>query len=122
MTACVTDNGSDFVKAFKEHQQQQVESDEEGEEAEGDSEVNFTDLHSVLHTDDDDAQHGLCVLPPHHRCTAHTLNLIANNEVDKWLASNPESRTVYRSATAKCSVLWTKASRSSIASVHGRGQ
>uniref|UniRef100_A0A3Q3G937 HAT C-terminal dimerisation domain-containing protein n=1 Tax=Labrus bergylta TaxID=56723 RepID=A0A3Q3G937_9LABR len=112
VTACVTDNESNLVKAFKEHQQQQVESEEE---VEGDGEVEFTDLHSVL-TADDDTQHGLCVLPPHHRCAAHTLNLIANNEVVNWLVSNPESRAVYRSATAKCSALWTKASRSTVAS------
>ncbi|KAF3840281.1 hypothetical protein F7725_018998 [Dissostichus mawsoni] len=117
VTACVTDNGSNFVKAFKEHQQRQVESDEEEDEVDGDGEADFTDLHSVLAAaKDDNAQDGLCVLPPHHRCAAHTLNLIANNEVDKWLSSNVESRAVYRSATAKCSALWTKASRSTVAS------
>lgn len=69
----------------------------------------------MLNADGDDAQHILCVLPPHHRCAAHTLNLIANNEVYKCLASNPESRAVYRNATAKCSALWTKASLSTVA-------
>ncbi|XP_034096331.1 uncharacterized protein LOC117562598 [Gymnodraco acuticeps] len=117
VTACVTDNGSNCVKAFKEHQQRQVESDEEEDEVDGDGEADFTDLHSVLAAaKDDNARDGLCVLPPHHRCAAHTLNLIANNEVDKWLSSNVESRAVYRSATAKCSALWTKASRSTVAS------
>ncbi len=75
--------------------------------------MNFIDLHSVLTADYEDAQNRLCVLLPHHRCAGHTLNLI---EVDKWLASNPESRAVYRSATVKCSALWTKASRSTVAS------
>ncbi|KAK1884417.1 Transposable element Hobo transposase [Dissostichus eleginoides] len=117
VTACVTDNGSNFVKAFKEHQQWQVESDEEEDDVDGDGEADFTDLHSVFAAaKDDNARDGLCVLPPHHRCVAHTLNLIANNEVDKWLSSNVESRAVYRSATAKCSALWTKASRSTVAS------
>lgn len=85
MTACVTDNGSNFVKAFKEHQQQQVNSefDEEGE-VEDDGGVTFTDLHSVLTTTpDDDFQNGTFALPPLHMCAAHTLNLIASNEVDK---------------------------------------
>ena len=115
VTACVTDNGSNFVKAFKEFQQAQPESDEEQEEEA--SEVTFTDLHNVLTTaTDDDDGHSICELPPHHRCAAHTLNLIANNEVDKWLASNPDSRAVYRSATGKCAALWTKASCSTVAS------
>jgi hypothetical protein len=103
VTACVTDNGSNFVKAFKEFQQAQPESDEEQEE--GASEVTFTDLHNAFTTATDDDGHSICELPPHHRCAAHTLNLIANNEVDKWLASNPDSRAVYRSATGKCEAL-----------------
>uniref|UniRef100_A0A3Q3JDX1 BED-type domain-containing protein n=1 Tax=Monopterus albus TaxID=43700 RepID=A0A3Q3JDX1_MONAL len=76
---------------------------------EEDGEVAFTDLHSVLTGGyDEDAQQGLCVLPAHF--------VIANSEIDKWLSSNPESRAVYRSSTAKCSALWTKASRSTVAS------
>ncbi len=116
VTVCVTDNGSNFVKAFKEYQQ--VESEEEKEEeVEDDGEVAFTDLHSLLTGgDDEEAQQSLCMLPPHHRCAAHTLNQIATNEINKWLASNPESRAVYQSSTAKCSALWTKANRSPVAS------
>lgn len=113
VTACVTDNGSNFIKAFKEYQQVESE-EEEGEEDDG--EVAFADLHSLLTGgDDEDAQKSLCLLPSHHRCAAHTLNLIATNEINRWFASNPESRTVYRSSTAKCSALWTKASRSTVA-------
>ncbi len=107
VTACVTDNGSNFVKAFKEYQQ--VESEEEKEkEVDDDGEVAFTDLHSLLTGgDDEEAQQSLCMLPPHHRCAAHTLNLNATNEINKRLASNPESRAAYQSSTAKCSALWS---------------
>lgn len=47
VTACVTDNGSHFVKAFREYQLQHVESEEEQEEEEGN--VTFTDLHRSIH-------------------------------------------------------------------------
>ncbi|KAI4832835.1 hypothetical protein KUCAC02_015779 [Chaenocephalus aceratus] len=43
-------HGSNFVKAFKEHQQRQVESDE----VDGNGEADFTDLHSVLAATKDD--------------------------------------------------------------------
>ncbi|CAL8333628.1 unnamed protein product [Merluccius merluccius] len=55
----VTDNQSNFVKAFKEYQQHvNIESDEE--EVEDDGEVTFTDLNSVLTTTDNDAPNGPC--------------------------------------------------------------
>ncbi|CAB4064473.1 unnamed protein product [Lepeophtheirus salmonis] len=81
---------SNFVKAFKEFQKGQPESDEEKEEEASD--VTFTDLHNVLTiaTDEDD--------------------------VDKWLASSPNSMAVYRSATGKCAALGTKAIHSTVVS------
>ncbi|XP_061566628.1 uncharacterized protein LOC133454792 [Cololabis saira] len=56
------------------------------------------------------------VLPPHLRCASHTMNLIMCTDVEKWLLSTPETKAVYRNATTKCTGLWNKASRSTVAS------
>lgn len=54
-------------------------------------------------------------LPPHHRCASYTANLISCSDVDKWLLSRPDLKAVYRSAISKCTALWNKASRSTVA-------
>ncbi|KAL0202532.1 hypothetical protein M9458_000550, partial [Cirrhinus mrigala] len=92
----VTDIGSNFVKAFREFGVRDDESDDYSDEVEedGDGEQFF--------------------LPQHQRCAAHTLNLIATNEIHK-AASNGPSFKLYRSAMAKCSSIWNKAHRSSLA-------
>lgn len=107
ITATVTDNGSNFVKAFKRYQPLE-ESDSEDDE----DEVTFTDINDALHATDGDV---VITLPPHKRCASHTLNLISCTDVDKWLLSKPATKAVYRSATAKCTALWNKTSRSTLA-------
>ena len=104
MTATVTDNGSNFVKAFRMFQQS--DCDEESEESE---EETFTDVEQSLSKDSD----GQFSLPPYLRCASHTLNLICH-DVEKWLKAN-ESKVIYKNAISKCSALWTKANRSSVA-------
>uniref|UniRef100_A0A8C6U382 HAT C-terminal dimerisation domain-containing protein n=1 Tax=Neogobius melanostomus TaxID=47308 RepID=A0A8C6U382_9GOBI len=113
VTATVTDNGSNFVKAFKVYECQALDGEEE-EVNDGDQETVFTDMEDVLCSGNDTDSEGQFSLPPHFRCASHTLNLISTNDVNKWLTANSESKNVYRSATAKCSALWTQASRSTV--------
>lgn len=116
VVATVTDNGSNFVKAFNVYQPV-TESDDETEEGEStptNDDVTFLDMSEILSAvDESECQ---LSLPPHHRCASHTINLISTNDVDKYLTSNAESKAVYWSSTAKCSALWTKSSRSTLAS------
>lgn len=113
VTACVTDNGSNFSKAFRmfeSHPDDGSDSDEPPDDEE--EEVTFTDVAEALSTGSDET----FSLPPHLRCASHTLNLISKNDLEKWLTSNSDCKAVYRSAFAKCTALWTKTSRSTVAS------
>ncbi|KAL7388121.1 hypothetical protein ABVT39_007546 [Epinephelus coioides] len=109
VTATVTDNGSNFVKAFKMYQPVDSDSEEYDEE---EDEVTFTDVVDALYTEGD----GEFFLPPHHRCASHTINLISTNDVEKWLTGSPDTTATYGSGVAKCTALWTKASHSTVAS------
>ena len=113
VVATVTDNGSNFVKAFRVYEA--VSSDDEGEEEPDDDEVTFLPMAELLSAEGESDVEAQIVLPPHHRCASHTINLISTNDVEKYLTSTAD-KLVYRSSTAKCSALWTKASRSTSAS------
>lgn len=97
--ATVTDNGSNFVKAFQIYKPHE----EDSEDRDSEDEVTFTNIEDVLlnGADDDD----VTSLPPHQRCASHTLNLISCTDVDKWQLSTPETKTVYRNVTTKCAGL-----------------
>lgn len=74
--------------------------------------IRFLDVNAFLEMEGDEELPFF--LPPHQRCVAHMLNLIATNEVDKGASSGP-SWKVYRSAMTKCASIWNKAHRSSAA-------
>lgn len=84
ITATVTDNGSNFVKAFKRYQPLEESDSEDNED-----DVTCTDINDALHATDDNDGDVVITLPPHKRCASHTLNLISCTDVDKWLLSNP---------------------------------
>uniref|UniRef100_A0A9J8BKG2 Uncharacterized protein n=1 Tax=Cyprinus carpio carpio TaxID=630221 RepID=A0A9J8BKG2_CYPCA len=111
VVATVTDNASNLAKTFRVCQPCNLES--ESEEECYDEEPTFTDVIEALSTASGDGQFSL---PPHYRCASHTINLISTSDVDKHLNSCAETKAVYRSSIAKCSALWTKASRSTLAS------
>lgn len=103
----ITDNGSNFVKAF-----QKFGNPEEHTFHDYTDGVQFADISAILQ--DNSQQELNFFLPPHHRCAAHTLNLIATRDLEK-AASQDVSRKLYRSALSKCAAIWNKAHRSPIA-------
>jgi len=123
-----TDNGSNFLKAFRVYGKtdennnpepveegdeeddggQNDDFDEEEESVEG---VEFVDTRALLDEDD----YLEYQLPKHHRCTCHLLNLVSTVDASK-AEVNPLYKRLSRSTFVKCSSLWNKSSRSTIAS------
>jgi hypothetical protein len=106
----VTDNGSNFVKAFKEYGIQGTEDtedcdiieDDEIEEDDGDMLM----LEECLTQTDELQEDQVIVLPAHQRCASHTLSLVCT--VD----ANSKSSRLQKSAFAKCYGVWNKSARS----------
>ena len=117
----ITDNGSNFVKAFSVYSIASSESSKAAAPEDSDVEEDefvFEDMDGLLQVDDgstEDLTQVQYELPPHERCAAHTLNVVANTDVDKHLSSSSQSRSIYQSSFAKCAALWNKASRSTAA-------
>ncbi|KAL0148838.1 hypothetical protein M9458_055847, partial [Cirrhinus mrigala] len=107
-----TDNGSNFVKAFRVFGQQdennsgelvaedtiEEEVGEDCDASDGKEEVEFMDVEAILEEDD-----GLQYqLPKHHRCACHLLNLVSTVDVDR--ANKTEAyKKLSRSAFSKAS-------------------
>lgn len=84
-------------------------TENEPEDGDEDDEVESIDVNRILEaaTDDD----ALYRLPPHQRCAAHTMNLVAN---DAGKASTEGTfNRASRAAMSKCQALWNKQRRSS---------
>ena len=101
VVATTTDNGSNFVKAFSVF----GPSDDENEENAGT--VSMSDAFDAGLIDEPD-------LPPHHRCAAHTLNLIATTDAE-CAEFNSAYKKLSRSTFTKCQALWNKCGRTTIA-------
>jgi KRAB domain-containing zinc finger protein len=117
-----TDSGSNFVKAFHvfgEHKQSANDNNDEQDEDYENSEdnedlseiegINVTDTFMLVDDSDEFS------LPHHQRCSCHLLNLIATND-SKAAESDAQYKKLSRAAFAKCSALWNKFGRSTLAS------
>ncbi|KAI7789260.1 hypothetical protein IRJ41_001648 [Triplophysa rosa] len=119
-----TDNGSNFLKAFRIYGEQDENNNSPSDEAEDDEmndemcddedvnsvEVDLVEVTAILDEDD-----GLQFqLPKHHRCACHLLNLVSTVDAAK-ACSNESYKKLSRSAFSKCNALWNKCGRSAAA-------
>ena len=117
--AIITDNGSNFVKAFIVYSDSTTTPQEKVEE-ETEDDVILENVDELSTFDcketnvDDDLTQVQYELPQHYGCAAHTLNLIASKDTDKFLSSSSTSKGIYCSLFAKSSALWNKASKSTV--------
>lgn len=106
IVSTVTDNASNFAKAFVEFSVTGKTSDPD-EVEELDEELTFL----VIDPEREDTSECSIILPPHVRCATHTLSLISTTDVKKLITSNATLSRLNHSTMAKCSALWTASGR-----------
>uniref|UniRef100_A0A034WVU3 Putative AC9 transposase n=1 Tax=Bactrocera dorsalis TaxID=27457 RepID=A0A034WVU3_BACDO len=86
----ITDNGSNFIKAFKDHGVDNFHQEED----DSDDELSFRESEFLL--------------PKHHRCSSHTLNLLATTDFLKILKADLAVYEKHKMIFEKCNSPWKK--------------
>ena len=119
----VTDNGTNFVKAFRlfeqdhdtENEDESSDEDEDGDESrtedDKDEDDVMVDLDAILLSGSEDPEK--IALPPHYRCAAHTLNLVASKDAELTMKDDRNYVRAERSFFKKAQTLWNLYGRSS---------
>ncbi|CAH1106494.1 unnamed protein product [Psylliodes chrysocephalus] len=119
--AKITDNGSKFVKAFKEYGIQ-LETRVILNSIPSSIQIDNKDCdtNDSIELQDDIFQPGEVrgseyeqniYLPNHFRCVTHTLNLIATTDIMNSINKNHTIRSKHTNITNKCTQLWNKSGR-----------
>lgn len=107
-----TDNVSNFVKAFCIFGSVDEELHEDEEEDTVDEDlVHPVPITATLFNHQSNGRATNIQLPPHQRCTCHSLNLIATKDAENAELSS-QLKKLYRSSSAKATAIWNKSSRS----------
>jgi hypothetical protein len=123
----ITDNASNFAKAFSEYMvvadDPEMTADEEEIETgasndnidtvtrqQNQTELVLEDIGEILANPDETSTQ--LQLPLHTRCVAHSLNLIATKDAEEALKSPPYSR-LHHACMGKCQAMWNAVNRSS---------
>ena len=110
VTHCVTDSGSNFVKAFTEFGSA---ADEELGLTYEDETLHVTQISNIMSNEEEDEKE--YDLPAHMKCAAHKISLTATKDASSAL-SDAKYKKVYRSLMGKLSAIWNKQSESVLAS------
>ena len=107
----VTDNGSNFDKAFRffgpdENEDEEEESEDEQQDATQD--ITLIDTTELLN---EAASSESWKLPPHHACACHSLSLIFTTDIKNMRRVSPFQEPSF----SKCQAIWNKCSRSTTA-------
>ena len=115
IVSTVTDNASNFAKAFVIFAAPDEELNESPSDENDDEDIQFVTVSDLLSGVTDETDHSDLYLPSHNRCAAHTLNLIGTTDAEKALADKAYSR-IHHGSFGRCQSLWNAVYRSSKAS------
>ena len=109
----MTDNASNFCKAFRTFNvdvarrvEDTAEASQDGEENDDEDDVEFVSASELsLELDADHVK-----LPNHRRCACHTLSLVCTTDAKKALKTASFSK-INHATMGKCTALWTNAGR-----------
>jgi len=122
IVATVTDNGSNFVKAFREfgvrfHLTDYADDDNDDNDTSDSAadrqeteDVQFVEIHDNAPLSDDGGS-SLIELPTHIRCASHTFSLIATTDASVAIKNSPPFSRLNHTVMGKCSALWNHCSR-----------
>ncbi|KAI4463185.1 transposase-related [Holotrichia oblita] len=110
LVSTITDNASNFVKAFTEFGVPLKMFEEIDDNSDLDDDVTETEDENLqfIKVSDDDINNNLenaIMLPNHLRCSSHTLNLLATTDFRNLIIGTAASR-LHHQAFAKCTALW----------------
>lgn len=134
IVATVTDNASNFIKAFEifsiNYIQEGIENEEGSnfdEDSEDNENIEFIEIsgqpevegileQDPLGTNVSDNNSDI-ILPPHKRCASHSINLIVTTDINNVIERNVILRNRHMHSIAKCKELWKKANRPKTAEI-----
>jgi hypothetical protein len=122
IVATVTDNGANFVKAFKEFGVK-IDVTTDDDDDEDDVDIGAGQVPNETVPADEDVivefvpifdatnQTNLLVLPTHVRCASHTLSLVGTTDANSALKNSAQFSRLNHTVMGKCCALWNAGSR-----------